>query len=78
MMPDHQAVSQRWQKQVNVRGTGCCVGLGKASLSSGKSDGHVLNRGERHSSPGRTNASMPAFKLFILSTSAQKRQNNVF
>lgn len=47
MMPDHQAVSQGWQKKPkmqNIQAAGPGV---KASLYSGKSDGHLLNGEEK-------------------------------
>lgn len=48
MMPDHQAVSQGWQKSLKFKKYGLPPRPGvNASLYSGKSDGHLLNGEEK-------------------------------
>lgn len=47
MMPDHQAVSQGWQKKPKMQKVWAAGPGVKASLCSGKSDGHLLNGEEK-------------------------------
>ena len=63
MMPDHQAVSQGWQKKPKMQEVWAAWLKVKASLCCGKRDGHLLKGEEKAFLALETNVSTPSFKL---------------